>query len=87
MKGTTLVEKEKFLENLQKLVDLGKSKKNTLDMNDINDMFVGVDLSVEDLENTYQYLENKGIDVLRVMDDKGAIPFPILPSERAHWYA
>ena len=32
------MEKEKFLENLQKLTDLAKSKKNTLDMNDINDI-------------------------------------------------
>ncbi len=63
------MEKDKFLQNLQKLVDLGKSKKNTLDMNDINDMFAGVELTVEDFENIYQYLENKGIDVLRVMDD------------------
>ena len=63
------MEKEKFLENLQKLVALGKSKKSTLDSNDINEVFTGVTLSVEDLENIYQYLEAQGIDVLRVMDD------------------
>ena len=63
------MEKEKFLENLQKLVALGKSKKSTLDSNDINEVFAGVNLSVEDLDNIYQYLEGQGIDVLRVMDD------------------
>lgn len=63
------MEKEKFLENLQKLVALGKSKKSTLDSNDINEVFAGVTLSVEDLDNIYQYLEAQGIDVLRVMDD------------------
>ena len=63
------MEKEKFLENLQKLVALGKSKKSTLDSNDINEVFTGVTLSVEDLDNIYQYLEAQGIDVLRVMDD------------------
>ena len=31
------MEKAKFMEDLQKLVELGKSKKSTLDMNDIND--------------------------------------------------
>ena len=63
------MEKEKFLENLQKLVELGKSKKSTLDSNDINEVFAGENLSVDDLDNIYQYLEGKGIDVLRVMDD------------------
>ena len=68
-KGAILVEKEKFLENLQKLVALGKSKKSTLDMNDINDVFGSANLSPEDMDNVYQYLEGQGIDVLRVMDD------------------
>jgi len=68
-KGAILVEKEKFLENLQKLVVLGKSKKSTLDMNDINDVFGSANLSPEDTENVIQYLEGQGIDVLRVMDD------------------
>lgn len=63
------MEKEKFLENLQKLVELGKSKQSNLDRNDINEVFAGADLSAEDLEKVYQYLEGQGIDVLRVMDD------------------
>ena len=68
-KGAILVEKEKFLENLQKLVALGKSKKSTLDMNDINDVFGSANLTPEDTDNVIQYLEGQGIDVLRVMDD------------------
>ena len=68
-KGAILVEKEKFLENLQKLVALGKSKKSTLDMNDINDVFGSANLTPEDTDNVVQYLEGQGIDVLRVMDD------------------
>jgi RNA polymerase primary sigma factor len=63
-----MVEK-KFLESLNKLVELGKSKKNVLDINDINDHFAGDNLSVEQLEHIYTYLEHKGIDVLRVMND------------------
>ncbi len=68
-KGAILVEKEKFLENLQKLVALGKSRKSTLDSNDINEMFAGVNLSPDELDHIYRYLEGQGIDVLRVMDD------------------
>ena len=62
-------EKEKFLESLKKLVELGKSKHGTLDINEINDFFAGVSLSVEQLEYIYQYLVSHHIDVLRVMDE------------------
>lgn len=69
LKGRYIVEKEKFLESLKKLVELGKSKQGTLDINEINDFFAGVDLNVEQLEYIYQYLESHHIDVLRVLDD------------------
>ena len=48
-----MVEKDNFMENLKKLVELGKSKKGVLDMNDINDFFAGVELSVEQLEHIW----------------------------------
>lgn len=61
---------KKFIEVLNKLVELGKSKKGVLDMNDIKEQLQGMDLTAENLEHIYTYLENKGIDVLRVMDDE-----------------
>ena len=64
------MEKGKFREELHKLVELGKSKKSTLDMNDINDAFTGVQLTVEQIEDIIAYLENSGIDVLRIMNDE-----------------
>ncbi len=64
------MEKGKFSEELRKLVELGKSKKSTLDMNDINDAFTGVQLTVEQIEDIIAYLENSGIDVLRIMNDE-----------------
>ena len=64
------MEKGKFTEDLRKLVELGKSKKSTLDMNDINDAFAGTPLTVEQIEDIITYLENNGIDVLRVMNDE-----------------
>ena len=67
------MEKDNFMESMRKLVELGKSKKNVLDLNDINDFFAGISLSVEQLENIYTYLEQNGIDVLRVMDDSMSI--------------
>lgn len=58
------------MEILNKLVELGKSKKGVLDMNDINEQLQGLELTPENLEHIYTYLENKGIDVLRVMNDE-----------------
>ena len=54
------MEKEKLMENLQKLVELGNSKKNTLDMNDINEMFRGVSLSAEDIEKSISTWKRRG---------------------------
>ncbi len=64
------MEKENFEQQLDKLVVLGKSRNNTLDINDINDFFKGAKLDPEQLEAIYNYLESKNIDVLRVMTDE-----------------
>ena len=61
---------KKLLEVLNKLVELGKSKKGALDLNDINEQLQGVELTDENREHIYTYLESKGIDVLRVMNDE-----------------
>lgn len=63
------MEKEALLEKLKKLVELGKSKKNTLDLNEISEFFNGVTLEPDQWNLIYQYLEEQGIDVLRIMDD------------------
>ena len=63
------MEKEALMEKLNKLVELGKSKKNSLDMNEISEFFNGVTLQADQWNMIYQYLEEKGIDVLRIMDD------------------
>lgn len=63
------MEKEALMEKLNKLVELGRSKKNSLDMNEISEFFNGVTLQADQWNMIYQYLEEKGIDVLRIMDD------------------
>jgi RNA polymerase primary sigma factor len=42
-------------------------------MSDINDCFAGMNLSVEQLEHIYKYLENKGIDVTRDLSNVESI--------------
>ena len=64
------MEKEVLLEKLKKLLELGNSKKGVLEIPEINDFFKDVQLSVEQMEFVYQYLEDNKIDVLRIMEDE-----------------
>jgi len=63
------VEKNIFLEKLGKLVEVAKGKHNALDVTEINNFFIGDDLSTEQMEQIYSYLEKRGIDVIPVIDD------------------
>ncbi len=59
----------KFEEKLKELVALGKKKKSVLEIQEINDFFSDMELSPEQMEQVFEYLEAKGIDVLRINSD------------------
>ena len=63
------MEKDDFLKKLEKLVEYAKSKHNTLDAGEINDFFTGDNLSPEQMDQIYSYLENRNIDVVPVLDE------------------
>lgn len=63
------MEKDNFLEKLGKLVELAKSKHNSLDVTEINNFFLGDELTAEQMDQIYSYLENRGVDVIPVIDD------------------
>ena len=63
------MEKEVFLEKLKKLVAVGKSKQNSLDVTEINDFFAGDNLGPEQMDEICNYLEHNNIDVIPVIDD------------------
>ena len=54
---------------LEKLVAHAKSKHNTVDAGEINDFFVGDNLTPEQMDQIYSYLENRNIDVVPVLDE------------------
>ena len=56
----------KFEEKLKVLVDMGKKKKNVLEIQEINDVFSDVELEAEQMDKIFEYLELQGIDVLRI---------------------
>ncbi|MEY8353699.1 RNA polymerase sigma factor RpoD [Lachnospiraceae bacterium 54-53] len=63
------MEKDNFLEKLGKLVELAKTKHNALDVTEINNFFMGEELTAEQMDQIYTYLENRGVDVIPVIDD------------------
>ncbi len=63
------VEKSNFTDKLKKLVEVAKTKHNALDITEINDFFKGDNLGTEQMEQIYNYLEEKNIDVVPVIDD------------------
>ncbi len=57
---------QKFLDRLKELVAMGKKKKNTLELQEINDYFMDMELNEDQMEKVFDYLESNNIDVLRI---------------------
>lgn len=72
------MEKDNFLEKLKKLVEVAKSKHNALDVGEISDFFAGDNLSPEQMEKIYSYLEERRIDVIPVIDDNILAEDPLI---------
>lgn len=63
-------EAKKFMERMRALLDLAKSKKNVLEITEINNFFKDIDLTEERIEKIIEFLEQKNVDVLQISDDK-----------------
>ena len=59
----------KFEEKLKELVELGTKKKKVLEIQEISDFLSDLELSPEQMEKVYEYLEAMNIDVLRIGSD------------------
>ena len=59
----------KFEEKLKHLVTVGKKKKNTLEIQEINDAFSDMELEAEQMDKIFEYLEAQNIDILRINAD------------------
>jgi len=67
-------ERELFMAALSKLEEEAKKKKNTLEEPEILESFKDLKLSAEDFEKALEYLEHKGIDILRMIPDDDEEP-------------
>ncbi len=63
------MEKDNFLEKLKKLVEVAKTKHNALDVAEINDFFRGDNLTPDQMEQIYSYLEERRVDVIPLIDE------------------
>lgn len=56
---------EQFLKSLSGLVELAKSKKNTLEYDEILKAFEGIELTEDKMDEILEYLEKHNIDILQ----------------------
>jgi len=68
-KGRLRVEKDTFIEDIKKLMEIGKTKGDILSVEEINDFFKDIELSVEQTEQIYQYLEVNNIEIIQMADE------------------
>ena len=59
----------KFQQKLIEILELGKKKKNMLEYQEIADFFMDLNLDPEKFEMVIDYLEQNGIDVLKISND------------------
>ena len=59
----------KFQQKLIEILELGKKKKNMLEYQEIADFFKDLNLDPEKIEMVIDYLEQNGIDVLKISND------------------
>ena len=62
-------QKLKFQQKLIEILELGKMKKNMLEYQEIADFFKDLNLDPEKFEMVIDYLEQNGIDVLKISND------------------
>ena len=57
------LDKDKFLAKIQKLTKKGKSNKNRITVDHINDEFAADDLSPDEFDEVFKFMESSGIEV------------------------
>ncbi len=67
-KEESLPDTDVFRKKIVELLALAKSKKNVLEIQEINDFFIDMDLSLVQIDHILEYLERSNVDVLKMSD-------------------
>ena len=62
-----------FEEKLDRLLEMAKKKKNVLEEQEILDVFAKEELTPEKLDQIYDFLDNKKVDVLKISSDRKSV--------------
>ena len=64
----------KFEEKLKELKTFAKKKKNVIEPGEIADFFNEIELSEEAYDRIYEFMEQNGIDLLKIVEEEEEIP-------------
>ena len=64
----------KFEEKLKELKDFAKKKKNVMEPGEIADFFSEIELTEDDYDKIYEFMEKNGIDLLKIVEEEEVIP-------------
>ena len=64
----------KFEEKLKELKTFAKKKKNVIEPSEIADFFNEIELSEEAYDRIYEFMEQNGIDLLKIVEEEEEIP-------------
>ncbi|MBO4414880.1 MAG: RNA polymerase sigma factor RpoD [Lachnospiraceae bacterium] len=67
-----------FQERLKKLLEVANKKKNVLEDKEVNDFFADLELEPERIDQIYDFLENNGVDVLKMPGNDGTLEDDLL---------
>ena len=67
---TQTLDMQKYRDKLKILVEMAKKKKNVLEHSEIVEVYQDMNLTAEQMENVYDYLENQNIDIIGFMEDQ-----------------
>ena len=67
---TQTIDMQKYREKLKILVEMAKKKKNVLEHSEIAEVYQDMNLTAEQMESVYEYLENQNIDVIGFTEDQ-----------------
>ncbi|MCR5005300.1 MAG: RNA polymerase sigma factor RpoD [Clostridiales bacterium] len=67
---TQTIDMQKYREKLKILVEMAKKKKNVLEHVEIAEVYQDMNLTAEQMESVYEYLENQNIDVIGFNEDQ-----------------
>ena len=59
---------EKFQEKMKQLLAFARKKKNVLEYQEINDFLADTEITTDNIEHIYEFLEAHNVDVLRMSD-------------------